>query len=372
MGFWHTGYGEHHEGSDLESVFEPTQAKFPCEFCQQIFRSRDALAIHLLEIHPVKKPKLYILGFEVGSVLFRVVSPIFESDIRLDTNNYTKIEVNGKELTYKEFLNTLETTRKDTLSIKVFTYQQIFSQFKIEFEIADAKDLNGIDDCLLKVFEKRKLDRNVIDDFIEKSKGYHSALRYLDGFCQYFYAVLAKEGNEKSFISITDSEQRFNQALKVLADYKRPYAQCVRSLIEFNFNHFSECYELGIDSRVSIVSKRFANWCNGGVDFKSSGADLIPQVGFEGIFTDNHTELLLRYSLMDYDELLVKTKELELIIASNITKYDHAKYCILLVEIYMSKGDLAGARHYVQSLRYLSDFEKWVESVRIRLGGWNR
>lgn len=360
MGFWQTGYSEFHEESGLGD-WKPPPQEFPCEHCDEIYSSLDDLRKHRFESHSSSRPILFLQGRELGAHPQRITRPLAAEDIRVDKCD--RVFLNDREISIDGIASNLAEISSDTCKLKL-SNKTVSVEFKLDFRIASENDLKGVDERFEEMAAGQQLDTHVIEKFIRDTSKYSSARGYCDGICAYLYGVLAKEQTSDSSLSYKKYREKFNKAIEELKPYKRPLAQMMGSLIEFNFNHFKEAAQFAGEIRVGCAAARYANWlqCRSNEIEQMAGAGVLRKQP-DALFTDRETEQIIRWAIRPLNELRKHAADMESVLGRRSGEYDSVKVRILLGEIYFASGEIEKALQHAKNLRSLPVTEIWAESM---------
>lgn len=365
MGFWHTGYIEHHESAELEYTFVSKPIRYHCQQCEAIFDEPDELRRHRFEQHPYTQPALYVRGIQLGVTPFRIARVNSESDFLVD--RVLKAEVNGIDTPLKVLTKTLATFTNDRVTITLFN-EGASGTFEIIFSIASESDLLGVETCFQNLVKTQHLDTRAIEGFIGDSKPYTSSAAYCDGICQYLYGVLAKERAHDSRLEYAAYRDKFNQAADTLAAYDRPVAQHIRALVAFHFNHFSDVVDLLPKGRLAAASHRYEAWLNGVADVSGiMPRNVAARDSIGEMLTDLETSRILRWSLADSDTMKAEMADVQAMLRQEIPEFDRVKLIILLAEQFARDGDMVMARRYARELVSNTSTDVWAERLLERL-----
>ena len=364
MGFWHTGYIEFHEPTGFhEGGYKPQPPVFPCSDCDQVFSSFEELRSHRFELHPLRRPMLFINNKELGTQQVRITRRLSLGDIK--TANCEHAILNGEQIPVDTLSERLMQISSDICRV-VLSGTGESAEFVLDFRIATDKHLAAIEEQFARLVRGRRLDSRAIEEFITAAKPYDTAIGYCDGICTYLYGVLAKEKSADSSLKYEDYPGRFSKAGDDLAAYDRPLARVIRSLVEFHFNHFREASLLADETRVGQAAGRFAALLRGErfgdvkpLDMNNAFSSLEPLV------TDWETEQIARWAVSPLGSLSRDVQEIESFLERDLAEYDKVKLQILLAEVYASQGESARVREFASPLRNLAALEYWAES-RIR------
>ncbi|MGZ0080047.1 hypothetical protein [Methylomonas sp. YC3] len=359
MGFWHTGYIEHHEFSGFESPFHPQPIVYQCQHCNFSTTIFEDFRRHRFEAHPYTRPSLFIGNTELGSTTFRITSPLSADEIKVD--HCIRAAINGQPVSIENLGATLSTIHNDTISIDLEN-NKVKATFKIHFEIADENDLVQVEKIFYEVARGRRLDMRAIEHFIHASKPFRTAMGYCDGICEYFFGVLAKEDSPESSLPYDAYRKKFNRAVDQLKNFDRPLANVLIALISFHFNHFNEAQTKAGLSRVGLAASRYFNWLSltnttNKTDFDQSYTTL------EQLVTDFDSEQIIRWSIMDSKQLLQHKDEIVFFLKGNLPEFDKTKGHILLSELALEIGDAESAVYYARDYRNSPTIGGWAENI---------
>lgn len=360
MGFWHTGYMEFHEPLGLDDFrFEPLLPRFPCKRCGKICSSLDELRKHQFENHPLHRPILFLQGRELGAQLVCITQAITADDVSVE--GCDSVALNGVELSVRALSRKLAAISSDVCHV-VLRRADVVAKFKLDFRIASPEDLRGMEEQFERTACGHRLDTRAIEEFISATARFGSAIGYCDGICAYLYGVLAREKAPDSSLPYEAYVGKYSKAAEVLAAYDRPLARTIGSLIGFHFNQFEEATRLADETRVGQVAEKYVAWSQGGtVSIEQKGVPL--GALREALVTDWDTEQIIRWAVQPLLELLPYVDHMESFLDRPIAAYDRVKLHVLLGEVYRASGNIDGARKHGKTLRNLSSFERWAESM---------
>lgn len=360
MGFWHTGYIEFHEGSGIEDAYRPEPRTYPCSHCGIEFQNAAAMRQHRFQAHPVKRPLLVIEGIEVGSTPVTFTQAINSSDIA--TGACSTAVINGVRIPATELPKRLASVKHDTAEI-VLEGQGTTSSFEVRIDVASNKDINGIEKAFLEVARLRRLDARAIEHFITTAEKFTSAAGYLDGICEYLYAVLVKERSPSASLPYAAYREKFNRALEKLTPFRRPLANRIGGLIEFHFNHFQQAISLSPGSRAASAAQTFMNFLSGQRPIENGKRNLNVNDQLDSLLTDWDTERLLRWAAQHPSTLQPKKAQIENMLNSNSAKFDQAKARVLLAEMGVALRNRDLVLTNASKLRNSPGFVRWAAKV---------
>ena len=370
MGFWHTGYMDFHEPTGIDRTWAVTPPEYLCAQCESVFQSLDDLRRHRFEAHPLRRPVLYVAGIEVGAHPRRVTRPLSPNDVRL--YGCDGVILNGTPIPLEAVPG--ELSRKTIGVVRlVLRKGPVDAEFELDYRIATDDDLAGVEAEFLRIAERKRLDTHIVQELIETTARFKTAIGYVDGICSYLYGVLAKERSVASSVNYEKYEGKFAGAIEQLGTYDRPLARTVGSLIEFHFNHFADSAALSPVSRAGRAAARFKIWMKGG-KARTIGGKIEPASRLENLVTDWHTEEILRWSSKSLSQLQPDVAEIAKRLDSSSAELDKVKLRLLLGEVFAHNGMVQEAIEQARALRNRPGFEPWAESLiqRSKEGGLER
>ena len=359
MGFWQTGYMEFHEPVGLDGFeYAPIPPTYPCRHCDRVYATADELRQHRYEAHPLRRPPLYIRSIEVGSEPRRITRPLRAEDVRAD--GFDVAVVNGRGMPAESLATFLAQVSIDVCRVTLRN-ADISADFTLDFCIAEEDHLLGVEAEFRSLVGRGRLDTRALEDFISHCRPFTTATRYYDGICSYLYGVLAKEESPDSSLPPGSYTRKFNSAAHELSAYDRPIARQVCALIDFHFNHFSEAMRHAPQSRVARASARFA------APIPRSRLCQLPAsspvIYLEQLFTDWTTEQVIRWAIRDAASLVPEIDDMQSCLSRSMQEYDKVKLSFLLAEAHGAAGHVDQASRLARSLRNISEFAPWAESV---------
>ena len=368
MGFWQTGYLEFHEPVGLEN-FVPTPLVYTCKYCEETFTCPDELQTHRFENHKLRRPTIFIWNKEVGTSPLKITRPIVKGDIHI--SNCDHAWLNGMSISPSDIEDELVAKETDTVTVKL-SCKGISSEFSLEFEIANEKDMEGVARCFFNMAKEGHLGIDSVEDFIDAAQAFPTASTYLDGICHYLYGVLAKERSPDSSLQYEDYREKFNLAENSLKDFNHYLGQVVVAIIRFHFNRFGESIDSAAKSRVGpricIASKRFERWMSGDIAGANELLSRTLDTGIEELLTDIQTEELVRLCMSDVKTIASRMFDSPSLISGEyISELDRTKLWVMKAEIYADLRETEKAKNYARKLRNNPTFGLWAESLLERL-----
>lgn len=342
--------------------FIPKPVVYECVICGASFDARDGLFQHRFEMHPFRRPSLLICGKEITSPRHVVVRPLRAEEVSFA--HATKLTLDGIATTPERLIEVLVTDRRTIRSV-VLENEGVSSAFELQFDIPEPDHLYEVERLFFALFAKATADVKRVDAFIDTTKDFHTALRYVDGISQYLYGILAKDQGGGTHLPQTDYKIKFNQALDVLQAFDTALSDVLVGIINFDQNAFDEGKWLDHAPKLKVAMLRFSQLLRGhSVIAKSSP---IPVPNADHIPLDTYTDQIIRWSSATAEELSTDVRTLEHIIhSSNWTPNDRFKVRVLLAEMYLTIGDEASARTCARHVANDAIFGSWAQGILAR------
>lgn len=320
MGFWHTGYMEHHEpdffGSMPAAPARPAPPPvYPCPHCGFELPSPDALTHHLFDGHPYSRPLLLLRGRECGRARVTITSPTVAEDwTAVDCEG---VRLNGVALDSNALGKSLADLRH-TVAVVELEGAASVELVELELAIADPSDLDAVDKRLLDLIRGQQLTMGSIQAFITATEVNQTAARYRDGIAIYLYGVLAREESPDSGLERHEYRARFDEAAELLHSFERPVADAICGLIAFHFNQFDHAIKRTRSPRAAWAASRHADLLAGHPVDAQPGPPP-ERAGLDFVLSDAHLEQVLSWttrplgasgpSIIDEMEASLKTLE---------------------------------------------------------------
>lgn len=360
MGFWHTGYIEFHEPSGIDEWCRPAPPVFRCAHCGKTFENPATLRQHRFEVHPYKRPLMFIRGTELGSTPLTITRAINPSEVA--TGACAGAFVNGAHVSLEKLGEILASTKQDVLRIDL-EGEATRSSFEVRFDVATEEDLVGVERAFYEVARRHRLDIRSIEQFLDSASAFNTALGYCDGICEYLYGILAKERSPDSSLAYEAYREKFTRALDKLVAFDRTLANRVCGLIEFHFNHFPEAAFLSSNSRVGHAATAFEAWLSGKPKGETRPKPTEDDQRLESMLTDWDTEQLLRWAIRDLSALSIEQAAIERMLSAGPAEFDQTKLHVLLAQIGLSTSNPAMVRAHARQLRNSPSMAHWADAV---------
>jgi hypothetical protein len=361
MGFWHTGYEEHHQ---VSSFWNPDEAvdlhvEHKCEQCKKSFQSIDFLIEHRFSAHPYESPVLLIRGKEIGALPININTLLEPKDISV--GNVVTAIFNGSQIDLKELGLQLSKVRQQSIDL-ILSNDELSSRYRINFNISSVEDLAGVENQFLILVKSKELTISSIDKFIEKADFYKSATNYTDGLCEYLYGVLAKEGAKSSSLAPSKYREKFNRSAEQLMDYSSTLANYIKGLIAFHFNHFPEVKKFLNEGNLYSISSFYEQIFSGNdVDIENYATTESKLL--ENILLDAETNLILRAfrnANPSRADLIALDKESQ---SDKVSDFGKVKIKILMIKLFLKSKIEKQAIPILKELNGFSNLEPWTNQV---------
>jgi hypothetical protein len=157
---------------------------------------------------------------------------------------------------------------------------------------------------------------------------------------------------------------KYNKAADELADYDRPLANAIGSVIEFHFNHFREASRLSGGARIGRIARKFSGCIYDNRRLFEQAESSPAAAGLlDSMVTDWETEKIVRWANCAPNNLVKEISEIEAYLGKDISEYDRVKMQVLLAEAYLAMGKHREAIDYAKQLRNVPEFESWAEPI---------
>lgn len=348
MGFWHTGYIEHHEFNGLGADWQPPPPSYRCDGCDAVFDSTELLHRHRFEAHPTTQPGLFIRNVRIGNSPVRLTRPLRPEEVEIaacESGTFNGLPVEPRDIPMR-----LAAVANDRIQL-VLTNDRISAPFDIDVRTASEADLDVVDASFRGLAERRNLDRRAVDGFLRNCDHCDTAASYRGGIAEYLYGVLAMERRGDIRIPFEQYPDRFNEAAERLADYGRPLAHLIRSLIAFHFNHFGEAASVS----PSVAIRHAAAWFDAALRERELDHQPAPHATDDPVdlLADEETRFILRLAGTPAQVLERNRSEIEQRLQGRCSSFARLKLNVLLLEARRSAGDLQGT---MQAARLLLNF----------------
>lgn len=363
MGFWHTGYIEFHEPLDLEGLGERLGPPMhQCPDCEEAFEASEALYQHRFESHPALRPRMFIRGRQVGTHPHRITLPLRDTDCAVE--GCDEVVINETRYSPDALGDVLSNFKEPTCRIELRAHG-VPAFACLRFAIAEADDLVAVESGFRTLVDSRILSTRKVTDFMMDMKVHRTALDYVDGIGWYLQGVVEKESAATSGRVSGSYETLYNKSAAALLSYERPLGYLITSLIDFHFNSFRAAALNAVSARVGITAMRYLGLIEGSGDRVLAPEEVhVSRNGFDGVIEEQDTEQLMRWILAsDVDPRSLAPSLETFCISGSTANYDVAKARLLLGQIYVDSGNIAGVRRCAGALRNLEPFSRWAARV---------
>ena len=342
-------------------AFQLSPIIYQCTICPKNFKTRDELFQHRFENHPFLKPALFLRGVE--STTPRIIISRLLMPLEITVANTDRFKINGKFFDEASFVDELTSKKRGIVELALLN-QGVETVYELEFDIVSISDLNEVDRLFFALLGSSVLDISLIDNFIDATEHFKTAGRYVDGLSNYLYGLLAKDQRGGTHLEQYEYKQRFNVALDILKLFETPLAVIVTAIINFNQNIFKHSDLSDLSPKFNLVMAKF--FCV--VNNQTLELSSMP-VGknYARVPLDRHTDQLIEWATLNWNDLSGKRKELEKVINSvDWVPDDRFKARILFAEMCVAVGDFSHAKIQVRSIVNDSIFGAWAQNIMDR------
>lgn len=314
--------------------------EYPCRVCGETFASLSARDQHEIN-HPVLNPSIFIGGKEICSEHLLVTSPLASDGVFIRNVNF--LSINGKVYgSGADLLNKIAEASSSFLDVH-YGNSNIDRRLKITVRIADAAELQRVDEAFIQCFEVMGINDAAILAFTQKVSELQSVQTYSDGLVRYIQGLMAKDNRSES-AKFDEFIERFNQATFSLRTYETALAHAIRSVVDFNRNDFSGVVNSGIMLLDSVI------------DFFQGGEirHIEDQQDAKEFPVDFATECILSRLIPLYKDgsLSGLTDEIETFSPQFLSLQDKRKFEYICYRKCLQLGDVLLMKKYSKSLRF--------------------
>lgn len=373
MGFWHTGYMEHHADAFFGAMAEarprpPAPPQFPCPECGLIFDTVQGLEIHRFDGHPSRRPVLLLRGLECGRSRIAVAEPTTQADWTvLDCQTVT---INGDSADPSRAGAVLSTYENEVVSV-ILAGPETEQVFDLRFCVADPADLDGVDGRLHEMVRGQRLTLAAIENFLAATSSHATAADYRDGIATYLYGVLARERSAESDLPHEAYRERFDESVARLSAFDRAPANVICGLVGFHYNHFAEAMVKTQGSKIAWASSRLSRLLRAEAP-EAHAAASSERSSLEYVLSDAMTEQVLGWSCQPLDgSAAEEIADMEAALHGH-EPFDQLKLRILAAEHHLRGGSPERGRQHANELRHNPIAERWAQTYLSRMSDRDR
>lgn len=341
---------------DFDKPYVPV---YPCSECNLEFLDEKELRKHRFEAHPFIQPHLLIRSRRLDeSQTMRITAPLRSAEVEIQAK---AARLNGKELSVPDLTLEVASLRTGIHCIEIRN-GPIKKTHRLDFRIADPKDLRGVEEALESLIVARRLSKESIQSFVDACSRFTSALGYVDGIFQYLSGMLIKSRSREATLPFELYVEKYNLALQQLTAYDRPVARLMCGLIDFHYNHFREVSQVITGSRIGAIAKYM--WGLKSMGAQAVGPDCIPALTphpLEDLVSDNDTHRLIQWAVASLNGSIDNLKEMEEYLRGPHAGLDTVKVRLLLIHAYLQAGHRELARPHIKAISFEPGFEAWDE-----------
>ena len=368
MSTWHHGSETPYDKPErlVPAHYQPLPPTFPCDQCGRILASKDELRKHRFERHPQKRPSFFLQERELGDAPIRVTRRVTKDAVR--HNGCDRAFINGAEIPVSSIHDELRRKSSGVYRL-VLTKTGVSAEFTLDFRIASAEDLAGVEQRFADTVRIRRgyqLDSEAIDTFISNTESFRTASGYVDGICEYLYGLRTKDGGSDISRPNDTYVNRFNRSIEALTAYDRPLARAIAGAVAFHFNHFEQVVHLTGNSALAQAATIYTTWLLGKTPTPPTpNADASTELqSLELATLDRITARLVCWVIRPLSQLTKNARrQIASLLANDPETYDAVKMHILLGELDVARGSTKDAQQHARALRNVSGLEKWTDSM---------
>lgn len=364
MGFWHTGYFEHHEIAEESSgsSYVPPPVMYRCDTCGVEFQERAEFDLHVFRGHINNRPQLYFRSRQCGAT--RLVISTESTESNWVTSHARLAIVNGKRYPVDELGSVLSAMTSGIVDVELRS-ENSQQRFQFDFSLAQEPDLDGVDEALERLFEGRELSLRTIDDFLERSKRFVTARDYYSALANYFYGAAIRDGtldlDSPNVKSVDGYEGKYNSAVEVLGSFDRPAAEAICGLVAFHYNQFELSMVKTKSSRVAEASLRLQSVLESKA-FRKESLLQVEHPYLDAILSDAIMEEVLSLTSLPIDP--ASSLPISEIIDSRpyITPTDELKLRLVAAEVFRESGEWEAAMNQAEYLQHSRTASDWYRN----------
>ena len=235
---------------------EPT---YSCPFCNRVFDDRHLWQGHVSGQHRVGRPVILLRGREPAK-RHVIRTALSREDILTVNATSAQVKIDGEDIpamSLRKVCDRLAALRQAEMSLRLVNASQhnakpVNSTYEISVRIAETHELRNVEKAFAEFMippaaskdsSRQSISRALIDQFIGAGAGVGAGAGadYVAGLAEYLMGVLVKErpATERLTTSSARYRELYGEALVHLADFERPLARLIVSIIRFSLNDFS-------------------------------------------------------------------------------------------------------------------------------------
>jgi hypothetical protein len=211
---------------------------FPCDICGKTFKTHESLVDHRIEVHPIKRPMLYVDCRPLRKENITIRTAMVPGSITLQ--DVDSIFLNDKEVMSEEaLLGWLCKTTPAAFDLKLVN-QSYPVTFRWVIDIASSDELDKVDSLFYGAFRSGLSIYQAFGLFNEQVSGVSSAAKnYAAGLSCYVVAIITKDQLPGATLAFEKYPQKLGEAMDTLCDYRgRALSDAVFAIAEFMQNDF--------------------------------------------------------------------------------------------------------------------------------------
>lgn len=330
---------------------------YRCSVCSASYFNKDQLFEHRFSEHPFKRPALILAGRELTSPRELLSHPLIMSQVTLANTDHCVFDNKPVKTAKLPYLLSQQRTGLHTI---VLDRLGIETRYEILFEIAEVRDMEEVERLFLSIVGSETLSLDRINIFAEMTAQYKTALRYVDGLCNYLYGVLAKDQRGGTHLSQGEYKTKFNLALDGLRHFERPLADVVVGIVNFSQNAFNDGGSLAASPRLQNAMRVYYGFTNRiALEITTSWSG----GGMGNVPVDHATDQIVQWTLGEMEDFLKHRKQMEAMLDAEWVSVDRFKVSMLLAERLSSLGQFTEAKRFARSSTNDALFGDWAQNI---------
>lgn len=335
--------------------------RHPCKQCNAVFDTYDGWFSHRFSEHPILRPMLVMGDVEVVTPRFTAHEPLPATSIRVV--NTISCKVNGASIPLDKLGERLADKPRAFYAITLVGESGVETKYELSMEIATQEDMALVERDFAALANQGRLTVHVVNAFVQSAATATTARRLTDGLANYVFGVLGKDQRGETALTQEQGWAKLNEAHQSLNDIRRPLAQAVAAVIEFQMNVFNR--ETGL--RPVPLLRSAMDW------YRTAAAAQIQPTGMSQgtssstasrVPLDSATHELLSWVNLPGHVRLEEVRTIERRSRQATWLHeDRVKAQVLLAGTYQVAGDLALVREHARSFRHDPVFGSLAEAL---------
>lgn len=335
--------------------FKPAPVTYPCADCERVFDDIEALRSHRLEVHPIRRPYLYLENVPHHLSRYVVTAELSPADIHFVQAE--KIYVNGNLAPDQKAAAASICARQKGRTELELVNAGYPVHYVLDFDIIPADVASAVEKAFLRSRQQASTGADCLrlfNDAVQKLDS--SALGYAAALDRYLVGIMAKDRAPGCQIPYEEYSEKLGEALDRLRHIRRPVSAAVISLIQLILNNFNHAPS---DSEVPLLAATKAALREG--IFSEIDCD---GVGDTSVPVDYITDLTMLFATAGSEYRFNNFSELENLVLSNkLSEADHIKLRLLLMTYYGEKNNFQKLREHYSKVRHVRQVGDYARSI---------